>query len=180
MDLILISNAGAKFKIPMDVGISQSEFIRDSCALQNFNENIYSDSESEESESDCEEKEDLVIFLPAEDEILAKIVEFMSYHYKNPIEKFEKPIITNDFTKICKDKFDIEMVNCSINILHKLLKISSHLRLNNCLNLVACKIATMLKDRSQDDVNTLLNITTPFTQEDEDYINSANPWLAEL
>ena len=55
--------------------------------------------------------------IPISRNVFCKIIEFMEYHYKMPMEQIQKPLISNDFYKCGILKWDVDYIDVSNDIL---------------------------------------------------------------
>jgi S-phase kinase-associated protein 1 len=54
------------------------------------------------------------------------------------------------------------------------------LRVLPLCDLIACRVATMIRDKSPEEIRTILNIKNDFTPEEEEAIKNENAWLEGL
>lgn len=112
---------------------------------------------------------------------LKKIVEFLSYEYDHPFDKISKPLISNDMNEIVKDEFYVKFVDFKDQtLLMNLLKAANYLNIPSLLDLCCAKVASLLKDKSPEEVKKTFNIEGEFTEEEEAKVTAENPWLEEL
>jgi len=96
--------------------------------------------------------------IPISRDVFCKIIEFMEYHYKIPMEQIQKPLISNDFYKCGISKWDVDYIDVSYDILFNLASASEFLNIQNLTELICAKLASMLKDKNIEEIQKCLNI----------------------
>ena len=108
---------------------------------------------------DCVNVSDLNIpKIPINRSILCKVIEFMEYHYKTPMEKIQKPLISNDFYKCGISKWDADYVNIDCDLLFDLASASEYLNIPDLTELICAKIASILMDKNIEEIQKCLDI----------------------
>ena len=108
-----------------------------------------------------------------------KIKEFLSHYNGVPPPEIEKPLISNEMKNLTDewsanfiDKMPIEdIVNLSVA--------ANYLSINSLLDLCCAKMASLCKDKNEDEIYKAFNITEPFTEEEKNKIKEENKWLDE-
>ena len=108
-----------------------------------------------------------------------KIKEFLAHYNGVPPPEIEKPLISNEMKNLTDewaanfiDKMPIEdLVNLSIA--------ANYLSINSLLDLCCAKMASLCKDKNEDEIYKAFNITEPFTEEEKNKIKEENKWLDE-
>ena len=108
-----------------------------------------------------------------------KIKEFLAHYNGVPPPEIEKPLISNEMKNLTDewsanfiDKMPIEdIVNLSIA--------ANYLSINSLLDLCCAKMASLCKDKNEDEIYKAFNITEPFTEEEKNKIKEENKWLDE-
>ena len=80
--------------------------------------------------------------------------------------------VTDEWSANFIDKLSVEeLVNLTVA--------SNFMGINCLLDLCAAKIASMCKDKSEDDILKSFGITEPFTDEDKKKVKEENKWIDE-
>merc|ERR1740117_1626470 len=97
------------------------------------------------AEGDKEEKE---IPLPnVKGTVLEIVVRYMKHHFENPPKEIEKPLKSQNMSEVVS-QWDADFVNVDQELL---------------LDLTCAKVASMIKDRSPEDIRKTFNIVNDFT-----------------
>jgi S-phase kinase-associated protein 1 len=96
--------------------------------------------------------------MPISRDVFCKIIEFMEYHYKIPMEQIQKPLISNDFYKCGISKWDVEYIDVNNDVLFNLASASEFLNIQDLTELICAKIASMLKDKNIEEIQRSLKI----------------------
>ena len=114
------------------------------------------------------------------DEKSAEIIkEFLTHFNGVPPHEIEKPLTSNNMKDLTDewsanfvDKMTIEdLVNISIA--------SNYLGINSLMDLCCAKMASLCKNKNEEEMYKAFNITEPFTEEEINKIREENKWIDE-
>ncbi|EUD64774.1 S-phase kinase-associated protein 1 [Plasmodium inui San Antonio 1] len=98
--------------------------------------------------------------------ILKKIIEYMEYHINNPAEEIPKPLITSNLQDVVSS-WDYDFVSTDKETLYELIEASNYLDIKPLLDLTCGKIASMMKDKTTEEIRAEFDIVNDFTREEE-------------
>ena len=108
-----------------------------------------------------------------------KIKEFLVHFDGVPPTEIEKPLTSNDM-KILTDDWSASFVEkISMDDLVNLTVASNYMGINSLLDLCCAKIASMCKDKNEEDIYKCFNITEPLTEQEKNKIKEENKWIDE-
>ena len=108
-----------------------------------------------------------------------KIKEFLIHFDGVTPAEIEKPLTSNEMKNLTDewsanfvDKIPLEdLVNLSVA--------SNNMGINSLLDLCCAKIASLCKDKSEEEIFKTFNITEPLTEEEKNKIKEENKWIDE-
>jgi len=112
-------------------------------------------------------------------DILAKIVEYMKFHFNNPAKPIEKPLKSKEMKDIACE-WDANFVDMDQEVLFPVILATNKMDISPLLELTCAKVATMLKDKTPEEIRKKFNITNDFTPEEERLVHSENKWTEEM
>ena len=172
--IILKSKTGTSFEID-----------EESARLSKLIDTIIGSNDIEDGDSGSEEEDDQPAFheIPLSnisDEDLDIFVTFVTQYKKTPFNVM-KPISTNDFTKVIPDKFFRDLVPTDLERICDLAKTANYLDCPPFLDLFCSKLATLLKNRTDEELEETFRLNMDeFTEEEEEKILKENPWLENI
>jgi len=183
VNVVLVSNDSTEFIVPIEhaqKSLVIGQFLSNTGDEDGNNSDEDGGMSEDESElSDNDGKKFPLAEVDAEN--LEKIVKFLKYEYDHPLEKISRPLISSDMNEIVKDKFYVEFVDYTDqNYLMNILKAANYMNIPSLLDLCCAKVASLLKDKSPEEVKKIFDIQGEFTEEEEAKITAENPWLEEL
>lgn len=111
--------------------------------------------------------------------ILKKIIEYMEYHINNPAEEIPKPLITSNLQDVVSS-WDYDFVSTDKETLYELIEASNYLDIKPLLDLTCGKIASMMKDKTTEEIRAEFDIVNDFTREEEKQIREENRWCGDI
>ncbi|CAA9988871.1 suppressor of kinetochore protein 1, putative [Plasmodium knowlesi strain H] len=111
--------------------------------------------------------------------ILKKIIEYMEYHINNPADEIPKPLITSNLQDVVST-WDYDFVNTDKETLYELIEASNYLDIKPLLDLTCGKIASMMKDKTTEEIRAEFDIVNDFTREEEKQIREENRWCGDI
>ncbi|KAL9653012.1 hypothetical protein ABK040_015527 [Willaertia magna] len=118
---------------------------------------------------------------------LQKIVDYCNYYHKN--KENEKEITKYPIKKPIKSKtqfdeslceFDLTFLEMDQSLLIELLLATNYLNIKNLLDLLTCKIASMITNgKSVENLRNMFEIESDFTKQEEEKLADLNKWCGE-
>jgi S-phase kinase-associated protein 1 len=182
VNVVLVSKDDREFTVPVEYA-TKSKVVGSFLSGVDGND---SDGEGGMSDGEDELEDNNGKRIPVKQvngDILAKIVEFLEYEHTHPFEKIAKPLSSADMKEIVKDDFYVKFVDYNpdtMETLFELLNASNYMDIPSLLDLSCAKVATLLKDKTPEEVKETFKIEGEFTEEEEAKVTAENPWLEEL
>ena len=108
-----------------------------------------------------------------------KIKEFLTHFNGVPPAEIEKPITSNEMKNLT-DEWSVNFIDkMPLEDLVNLTVASNHMGINSLLDLCCAKIATLCKDKSEEEIFKTFNITETFSEEEKNKIKEENKWIDE-
>ena len=108
-----------------------------------------------------------------------KIKEFLTHFNGAPPAEIEKPLTSNDMKKLT-DEWSASFVDkMSMEELVNLTVAANYMGINSLLDLCCAKVASLCKDKSEEEIFKTFNITEQFTEEEKNKIKEDNKWIDE-
>ena len=108
-----------------------------------------------------------------------KIKEFLTHFDGVAPPEIEKPITSNDM-KSLTDEWSANFVDkIPLEDLVNLTMVANFMGINSLLDLCCAKIASLCKDKSEEEIFKTFNITETFTEEEKNKIKEENKWIDE-
>jgi hypothetical protein len=93
--------------------------------------------------------------------------------------EIEKPIATNEMEKLT-DKWSAKFINSiPLDDLVSLSVSASHMGINSLADLCCAKLASLCKDKTDEEIFKTFNINETFTEEEKKKIEEENEWIKE-
>lgn len=110
--------------------------------------------------------------------VLQKVIKFLTYHNINPCQEIEKPLKSaNMIDNVCP--FDAEFIDLEQEFLFELILCANYMDIKSLLDLSCAKVASMLKNKTPEEIRKTFNIVNDFTPEDEQILQNENAWVNE-
>ena len=84
------------------------------------------------------------------------ILLYLQQHFQNPHEECNKKVISNDFSENIKCRWCFDNIKQGNKILYELINDVNYLGITCLLDILCVKIACMIKDKSPDEINKIL------------------------
>jgi S-phase kinase-associated protein 1 len=111
-------------------------------------------------------------------DILLKVVEFITYHHENgPMKEIEKPLKSQNLEEVVSN-WDTNFVSLEYEKLFELILAANYLDIKSLLDLTCAKVATIIKGKSPEDIRKTFNIVNDFTPEEEAQVREENKWAS--
>ena len=108
-----------------------------------------------------------------------KIKEYLTHFDGVPPAEIEKPLTSNEMKNLT-DEWSAGFVDkISLEDLINLTVAANYMGINSLLDLCCAKIASLCKDKSDDEIFKTFNITENLTDEEKNKIKEENKWIDE-
>ncbi len=108
-----------------------------------------------------------------------KIKEFLIHFNGETPPEIEKPLTSNEMKNIT-DEWSASFVDkIPLEDLVNLTVAANYMGINSLLDLCCAKIASLCKDKTEDEIFKTFNITETFTEEEKNKIKEENKWIDE-
>ena len=114
-----------------------------------------------------------------EEKIGEKIKEYLTHFNGVVPPEIEKPLTQNEMKNVTDDWSAAFVDKLSMDELVNLTVAANFMGINCLLDLCCAKIASMCKDKSEDEIFKNFGINEPFTEEDKRKIREENKWIDE-
>eukprot|EP00933_Yihiella_yeosuensis_P055125 TRINITY_DN53802_c0_g1_i1.p1 TRINITY_DN53802_c0_g1~~TRINITY_DN53802_c0_g1_i1.p1 ORF type:complete len:179 (+),score=26.99 TRINITY_DN53802_c0_g1_i1:22-537(+) len=110
--------------------------------------------------------------------ILHKVVLYMKYHADNPAKEIEKPLKSPIMSEVV-EQWDADFIDVEQEQLFDLVLAASYLHIKSLLDLCCAKVASILKNKTAEQIRKALNVQGDFSKEEEDQISNDARWAEE-
>ncbi len=108
-----------------------------------------------------------------------KIKEFLTHFNGAAPAEIEKPLTSNDM-KSLTDEWSAGFVDkMSMEELVNLTVAANYMGINSLLDLCCAKVASLCKDKNEEEIFKTFNITETFTEEEKEKIRKDNQWIED-
>lgn len=164
----LISSEGTVFTVPIENAILSNlvKVMFEDCNCDNDNDNDndnYTDKISE------------IPIMNVSTTILSRVIDFMEHMKIEPLNDIEQPLQTTDISEIVQERY-VTFLN-EKNDIYELVNASNYMDIKPLLTLTCVKLATMIKDKSSEEIRQIFNIENDLTPEDEEQIKEEEKWV---
>ena len=114
-----------------------------------------------------------------DEKIAEKVKEYLTHFNGVAPAEIEKPLTQNEMKNLT-DEWSANFVDkLTMDELVNLTVVANLMGINCLLDLCCAKIASMCKDKSEEEVLKTFGINEPFTEEDKKKIKEQNKWIDE-
>ena len=110
--------------------------------------------------------------------ILEKVIEFCRHIKDNAVPEIEKPLRNTDMATVVDARY-ANYINVEQEMLFELIMASNYLDIKPLLELSCAKVASMIKNKSIQEIRKFFNIENDFTPEEEQQIMEENKWAEQ-
>ena len=108
-----------------------------------------------------------------------KIKEFLTHFNGVAPAEIEKPLTSNEMKNLT-DEWSANFVDkMSMEELVNLTVAANYMGINSLLDLCCAKVASLCKDKNEEEIFKTFNITEQFTEEEKNKIKEENKWIDE-
>ena len=108
-----------------------------------------------------------------------KIVEYLTHFNGEPPKEIEKPITSNEIKNLT-DEWSANFIDkIPLDDLTNLTVSANYMGINSLLDLCCAKVATLCKDKSEEEIFKTFNISETFNDEEKNKIKEENKWIEE-
>ena len=114
------------------------------------------------------------------DEKNAELIKVFLSHYNGEAPKeIEKPIQSNEMKNLTDEWSSTFIDKIPLEDLTNLTVAANYMGINSLLDLCCAKVATLCKDKSEDEILKTFKITEKFSEEEKNKIKNENKWIEE-
>jgi S-phase kinase-associated protein 1 len=110
--------------------------------------------------------------------ILEKVIEYMTFHNKNPPKEIEKPLKSANMREVVNE-WDAQFVEVDQETLFELILSANYMPIKPLLDLTCAKVASMIKGKTPEEIRQRFNIVNDFTPEEEEAVRAENKWAED-
>ena len=92
--------------------------------------------------------------------------------------EIEKPLASARMKEVVSE-WDAAFVNIEQELLFELILAANYMDIKSLLDLTCAKVASMIKDKTPEQIRETFNITNDFTPEEEARVREENKWCEE-
>ena len=107
------------------------------------------------------------------------IKEFLSHFNGEAPKEIEKPIQSNEMKNLTDEWTSNFIDKIPLEDLTNLTVAANYMGINSLLDLCCAKVATMCKDKNEDEILKMFKISETFNEEEKNKIKSENKWIEE-
>lgn len=123
--------------------------------------------------------DDPIPLLEVEDKILVKILEYLEHFNGTTPSEIEKPL-KSQVLKEVTDEWSANFIEATtLELLVDLTVAANYMEIQCLLDLCCAKIASMCKDKSEEEIFKTFGITETFSEEEKAKIREENKWIEE-
>ena len=108
-----------------------------------------------------------------------KIKEFLTHFNGAAPAEIEKPLTSNDMKNLTDEWSAAFIDKMSMEELVNLTTAANFMGINSLLDLCCAKVASLCKDKTEDEIFKTFNITEQLTEEERNKIKEENKWIDE-
>ena len=108
-----------------------------------------------------------------------KIKEYLSHFNGAAPQEIEKPITSNEMKNLTDEWSANYIDKMSMEELVNLTVAANYMGINSLLDLCCAKVASLCKDKSEEEIFKSFNINETFTDEEKNKIKEENKWIEE-
>ena len=109
---------------------------------------------------------------------MKKVIEFCEHYQVEAMSEIAKPIQTNDFSKLVPEWYN-EFTNIEYTLLFQIVEAANYMDIPPLMNLICAKIASMIKDKSIEQIRETFSIENDLTPEEEEKMKEEYKWCEE-
>jgi S-phase kinase-associated protein 1 len=108
----------------------------------------------------------------ANSRVLSKVLEFCNHYIVEPIEK---PLRSANMREVVQDWY-ADFVTIEQEVLFELILAANYMDITPLLDLSCATVASMIKDKTPEEIRITFNIVNDFTPEEEAQVREENKW----
>lgn len=118
--------------------------------------------------------DDVIDLKLVEKDMLKKVIDWCTYHRDKESKKIEKPLKSMKFEVCVPDEYDQKFSDLKVRECFILLMTANYLDVNPLIELMAARIASFLRGKSQEQIRKILGLADDYTPEEEERILKEN------
>lgn len=112
--------------------------------------------------------------------VITKIVEFCVEYKKDAMTALDRPLQNADISKLVQAFYFNFISAMDMDSLVELILAANYMKIPPLEDLCSARIASMIKDKTPEQIRANLNIVADFTPEEEALVREENKWVDEL
>lgn len=110
--------------------------------------------------------------------ILEKLKIYLEHYENSEPKDIERPLSSQNF-KDCVEEWDYNFIDVELDTVFEIILAANYMDIKSLLELASAKIASIIKGKTTEEIRTVFNIQSDFTQEEENQIIEENKWCME-
>jgi S-phase kinase-associated protein 1 len=111
--------------------------------------------------------------------VLAKILDYCRHHKDSPPEEISRPLKSKVLTECGVSEWDNRFVDVPQDHLFELVLAANYMDIKPLLDLTCAKLASLIKDKTPEEIRKEFNIVNDFTPEEEAQVREENKWCED-
>ena len=107
------------------------------------------------------------------------IQEYLTHYNGESPKEIENPIASNEMKNLTDESSSTFIDKLSLEDITNLTVAANYMGINSLLDLCCAKVATLCKDKNEDEIFKMFNITETFSEEEKNKIKNENKWIEE-
>jgi len=110
--------------------------------------------------------------------VLGKVVTYMKYHVDNIPKEIERPLKSPVMSDVV-EQWDADFIDVSQEELFDIILAASYLHIKCLLDLGCAKVASLIKNKTPEQIRKILNIVSDFSPEELEALRQESKWAEE-
>ena len=119
------------------------------------------------------DQDDAVVPVQVTGKVLEKVLEWCTYHASHTMNPIYKPV--KSFEAVVS-VWDADFVNKNMDMIFEIIQAANYMDIHDLLDLTCAKVASLIKDKTRDEILKVFNIDPDFTAEEIKEINKEDAW----
>ncbi len=110
--------------------------------------------------------------------VLQKVVTFLDYTVNTALPEIDKPLKFDKFDQVVPEWF-CKFIDIDQEMLFDIILAANYMDIKSLFDLGCAKVASMIKNKTSEEIRKTFNIVNDFTPEEESAIRAENKWAEE-
>ena len=111
--------------------------------------------------------------------VLAKIIDYCKHHKDALPEEIGRPLKSKNLLECGVSEWDNKFVDIEQDLLFELVLAANYMDIKHLLDLTCAKLASLIKDKTPEEIRKQFNIVNDFTPEEEAQVREENKWCED-